>query len=417
MVASHPSIAFIDDNYLIWERLSKAKWIDPKVAADIEEYMLNGWYSNSDMYASYLVKRGARATRYVPSRKVVEVTRSRHALGHEVVRLPIGRDGLSATSMASFARQFLREQSRNGIDIVHYGNYYSTFFVPAFLFRLKSRLVAQFSGGEPPSSGGLSGLRWLIGPRFSLKSLDALLLGNTSAEDKRQAGILSDYYRIERGKVRLFPGLCVDEELFRERDREASIRSLGFEQELGHIVSVGYIPKEPVPFLGKNPYLILRLFASLDRTMVNTRKLHFLGFGPGVEDLKLEARRLGVADNTLFHGLVQHHLLPLYYSASELVVNPYPAAHLWTGTVTMEALACGRPVAMFKRAPWAPAELPGGYLLSLDPKGAKSQMESILKNPDAMREKGREAARLPEKFFLRNVGPRLSEIYSEVLAR
>jgi glycosyltransferase involved in cell wall biosynthesis len=72
-------------------------------------------------------------------------------------------------------------------------------------------------------------------------------------------------------------------------------------------------------------------------------RLIIAGDGPLREDLRAQARRLGVEERVSFAGFVPEDRLPDYYRAADLVVMPTRALEGF-GLTTVEALACGTPV-------------------------------------------------------------------------
>lgn len=68
------------------------------------------------------------------------------------------------------------------------------------------------------------------------------------------------------------------------------------------------------------------------------------GTGPMGEELEQLAKDLGVSDSVLFKGYITDELLPLYYQAADLFILPTRALEGF-GLSTVEALACGTPVA------------------------------------------------------------------------
>jgi glycosyltransferase involved in cell wall biosynthesis len=68
------------------------------------------------------------------------------------------------------------------------------------------------------------------------------------------------------------------------------------------------------------------------------------GSGPLRSYLEERASRLGVCSHVRFVGHIPEHHLPLYYQAADLFVLP-TLTHEGFGLVTVEALACGTPVA------------------------------------------------------------------------
>ena len=114
-------------------------------------------------------------------------------------------------------------------------------------------------------------------------------------------------------------------------------------------------------------------------------------------------------------GMVEHSMLPLYYSASDLVFVPYRLEQLNEGSVTIEAFACARPVVAFKRGLTTQTEQRGGFLVEDDPRVGGETLLRYLRRPAFLSEKGREAKALASEFSLETAGRTLENIYSRVL--
>lgn len=93
---------------------------------------------------------------------------------------------------------------------------------------------------------------------------------------------------------------------------------------------------------GKNVAAALRTLALLSEDFSGAR-LEIVGSGPEEESLLLEARSLGLAGQTLFHGNVAHSEVLRICSEAHLMLFPTRVAEGFPKAV-VEALACGLPV-------------------------------------------------------------------------
>ncbi len=97
---------------------------------------------------------------------------------------------------------------------------------------------------------------------------------------------------------------------------------------------------------------------------------------PVWHELSHQAEALELADNVVFYGRVAHELLPKYYNSATVVV--LPSHYESFGLVTLEALACGIPVAATRVGIAADVIIPGvnGYLA--EPQEPKSLAKAII---------------------------------------
>ena len=406
-----PDIALVEDNYVLWETFLRDSWLPQAEKARLEQHMLKEWYSYPDMYASYLSKKGWSVVRCVASNGVSEPTVSTHRLGHSVVQIPTRSHKSSGLQQArTFVNQMLRA-FKEPPRLVHFNSYYSSYFALFGYRRRESVLTCQYSGGEPPRTGPLvERLRWKLPIQRALGRAGGVLVGKFSEEERRQIGILKEYFGLPEDKIVDFPILAVDRTLFFERNKLESARRLGFDESKFNVLVVSSVPKRPKQgSLAKDPFAVLSIFSELRDT--KTWNLHFVGYGPGFRELEAYASQLGVAEMTKFHGIVDHRVLPEYDSASDIVINPYDSLDLKVGTATLEGFACNRPVIMFRRSPSISFEQPGGYLIDRAPKAGARQILSIMGQRDKLRDIARGGQEMVERYDLPRVGERLSEIF------
>lgn len=131
----------------------------------------------------------------------------------------------------------------------------------------------------------------------------------------------------------------VDLERFRPRDRAESRRCLGLDTGGPVLLYVGRFA--PV----KGPDRLLEALALLG-PRPGLRLVLVGGDGaesPAFRALEERARALGLAGSVRFRGRVDQGVIPAYYSAADLLV--VPSHYESFGLATLEALACGTPVA------------------------------------------------------------------------
>jgi glycosyltransferase involved in cell wall biosynthesis len=385
------------------------------------------WESYIDLYCLALMRRGHFCIKYVPSVDAEKVTSHRHKFGHTVKRVPVrhpvlnprwisrrrmGRAGLSTTAYQlqglGFTLNLLKEAKADKVEVFHYSSYYSSFFVPSSLIRSLAPMVAQYSGGALPDQA-LARVLWRVLLAPSLLASSAILVGDYRSELqslRSQAGA-------NLAKIRNFDSPVVDTTVFRPQPREEAILHAGFEGLSTNILSVTSIPSKHSELLAKNPFALVSLFAEAKRLWGSRLTLYLAGFGPGMDELREHARVEGVDSEVKLLGMVKHDLLPVLYSASDLVFVPYPFEKLNEGSVTFEAFACGTPVAGWRRLAETPIEQDGGFLVDMEPVSGAQQLVSRLRDSKYMSMKRAECLKSGRQVSLEVAGEKLDSFYVE----
>ncbi len=172
----------------------------------------------------------------------------------------------------------------------------------------------------------------LVSERKLSHSSDRLLVTT-----ERERDLLARYYDVPRRRIGVVP--CgVNLERFRPITKEKARKELGL-QGAGHVVLfVGRF----VPVKGLD-----RLMAAIGH-LRHHRGLTFVIVGGegrptnSSADLRRLARKASVEGIVRFQGRVEHDLLPLYYSAADVLA--VPSYYESFGMVALESLACGTPV-------------------------------------------------------------------------
>lgn len=167
-----------------------------------------------------------------------------------------------------------------------------------------------------------------------VRAADAII-----APAERERDNLIHLYQARERKIRIIP--CgVNLELFQPENRLECRRRLGIPPDRQVVLFVGRFAalKAVDSLLGAAADLVRRI-PSLHLVLAG-------GDGPesqSVRSLTRLAETLGLRDRVWFPGRVEHHRLPMYYSAADLLV--LPSHYESFGLVVLEALACGTPVA------------------------------------------------------------------------
>lgn len=127
----------------------------------------------------------------------------------------------------------------------------------------------------------------------------------------------------------------IDTEVFSPLPQEEARERLGLPQSGKIIVTVARLSTE------KRQDLLLEAFSQVARRRDDVR-LYIVGDGPERKRLKELSSRLSLDGRVAFVGSVQHAVVPVWLSASDVFCLPSD----WEGcpVVVIEALGCGRPV-------------------------------------------------------------------------
>jgi len=386
------------------------------------------WESYLDLYCLAIRRRGHKGVIYVPSIGVSKTETYIHKFGHEVKRVPAYNRMLAPKALLParsyetgyttvfgqalgppFTLNLLAEAARDGTQLLHYSSYYTSFFVPAFLIAGRIPIVVQYTGGALPQQNPQR-FFWKLSIIPALRASRAVLLGEYDSEIKALVYDLA----VPRKKLELFDTPIVDSAVFHELEKSEAQKKLGFDPDTKNILSVTYIPKKHSMLFAKDPYLMVdiigRAIEGGDDIM-----LHLAGWGVGVDEFREYVKASGLARRVRILGKIAHEQLPLYYSACDLVFVPYRLEKLNEGLATIEAFACNRPVAAFKRNDSDPTEQRGGFLVEDRPEKGGATLLERLRRSGYLEDKGREGMALSGRYTLERAGKRLEEVYSKVL--
>jgi len=154
---------------------------------------------------------------------------------------------------------------------------------------------------------------------------------------EKERDYLTRFYETPRDKVRVIP--CgVNLERFKPVDKIAARQELGMRLEDRVVLYVGR--QAPVKGLDR----LLEAFSHL--THHPHLRLVLVGgdeeASPMYQQLRSGATALNIQKNLVFTGRVDQKVLPLYYSAADVLA--VPSYYESFGLVALEALACGTPV-------------------------------------------------------------------------
>lgn len=347
------------------------------------------WDSYLDFYALALGRMGHEVIKYVPSR-VGKISEHRHRLGHVFKRVP----------EASFNQEILSDAKTEQIDVLHYGSYFSRYFVRSSKLSKMMPTVAQWTGGFLPD-GALKRRVWKAAIRHGLRGCKKVLMGPYP----KATGELYELIGSASERIDGFEAPVVDLERFKPMDKREAQASLGWKPSRLHLLMVCYACR-PEKRFGKRPSAVLPLVKRMGEKV----ELHAAVTGPGVGMMMTEANRLGINDRIIWMlGGRDNRKLPPYYAAADLIINPYEFDRLNQGSVTAEAWACGRPV-MGLKSKDAREEQPGGFLVD-----GSSSFEDRLQG-SYLEDKGKEGLQMRGRFSLETCGRNLDRIYRQAAA-
>lgn len=103
------------------------------------------------------------------------------------------------------------------------------------------------------------------------------------------------------------------------------------------ILFVGYLDEF------KGIFELVNVFSQINAANKNV-KLMMVGPGPKKEDLLKILTEMGIKNDVIFTGMVEHHTIHRYYQAADIFVLPSYTEGGGPPLVVMEAMACGLPI-------------------------------------------------------------------------
>lgn len=161
--------------------------------------------------------------------------------------------------------------------------------------------------------------------------------------------------------------------------------------------------------------LLIRAASKVVKEHPNTIFL-ILGDGPLLSYLKSLTNNLGIERNVRFVGQVPRSLMPFFYAASDIVVDP---TIFGQGYAALEAMACGKPVIGFRTGQVKIADKLSGYLVEpYDIEALADRIALLLGDPELRRQMGKNARMYVERnFSLERRINMLINIYDRILGQ
>jgi len=208
--------------------------------------------------------------------------------------------------------------------------------------------------------------------------------------------------KIPKMKYTNFVAPGVDFDTFNPDVKGEGVRAKYGLEEADLLVHVGRVSLE------KKLELVFEALPSVKKKKPKT-KLMIVGSGPALEHYKELAVKMGIHDDVLFTGFVPGEELAAYYTAGDAFVIASSFETL--GLVTVEALACGLPVAglNFRVIPEIVQDGKNGYLFEFNSKDCASKMLMALDAPDEMRNNAHQSV---QRFESQKCTKKLVDIYN-----
>jgi len=139
--------------------------------------------------------------------------------------------------------------------------------------------------------------------------------------------------------------------------------------------------------------------------------LLMVGAGPGIEETKALAAKLGIVERVVFAGYLKRTELPAAYSMAE--VFAFPSMTETQGLVTIEAMLCGTPVVGIERM--GTAEImrgdKGGFVTEDETEAYAAPIIRLLEDPVLRAAKSEEARTHGRQWSLDACTDRLEDLY------
>jgi glycosyltransferase involved in cell wall biosynthesis len=266
------------------------------------------------------------------------------------------------------SRSILRQVQEISPDIVHIHNYYVWGAAESIEVAKKAgaKVVAQYHG-EPDRLFQLN-----IWNRSPYHQVDMYLVPSI-----REMNQVQKRFSAIPDRVKLFPNVGVDTDLFRRSQDKSKAPSL---------IYVGRLTNEE---RGKRPLMALQILRLLSKEIPSIT-MEFVGDGPAQGILKRYVITSGLQASVRFPGYIENSAIPPLISRAWISLNPILLDELnvyWDG-FTKESLACETPIFAFSSKNATRVKEYGG-LLPRKPKRAADELRDLLFDRDRLANMGR----------------------------
>ena len=174
------------------------------------------------------------------------------------------------------------------------------------------------------------------------------------------------------------------------------------------LIFVGRIGKE------KNVFFLLDSFVKILKKVPNT-VLFIAGDGPEREHLEKKARELGVFENIIFAGYVDHQKIFVAFKMADVFV--FPSKTETQGLVLLEGLAAGTPGVCIDAMGVADIlkGSKGGFLTADDLTVYSEKVIELLNNKNVYEQKKTEALDVAQKFCAEGLAQKMIKVYQKAI--
>lgn len=165
----------------------------------------------------------------------------------------------------------------------------------------------------------------------------------------------------------------------------------------------------------KNIPFLLEGLAKFKENKGDCFRFLLIGDGNEKEELKEEAVRLGLEDNVIFCGCIEHSVIRNYCRACDLFL--FASRSETQGIVLLEAMAAGLPVVGVKATGTSNVVRDGwnGYLTELDVNAWERKLELILEKESQKEWMAENSIAEAKRYRSRNVSEKVERLYQNIL--
>lgn len=215
-------------------------------------------------------------------------------------------------------------------------------------------------------------------------------------------------YLLDNGtmtNVEIIPTGLLEEDFTYHADKSKGIRDRCISGRKYLFCTVSRLEKE------KNISFLLKGLVKLKENIGDCFRFLLIGDGSDRESLELEASNLGISDNVVFTGSIDHDELPNYYSACDGFL--FASRSETQGIVLLEAMAVGLPVVAVEASGVNDVVKDGfnGYLSELDIDQWVDKLTLLIEKEGTREWMGRNAVEEAKGYLSRNVSRKVEQLY------
>lgn len=339
--------------------------------------------------AEALTKGGQRITIFPPRYRSALNARAETVLPITLVPLSVLRP--LSYALGSFLRGLYRALMERPAVV-----YYRWMASPHVVLLAKvvgACCICEVNGEPVPAWASGSGLVRALRHRLARAALRQCDRVVVLTEGLRE--LLVRQYGVPEERILVLPS-GTDMKLFIPRDPDVCRRELNLPAECLYVGFVGTL------YRYQGVATLLEAMAAV-RALCPQARLLVVGDGEAAQELKEQAKALGLSDRVIWAGKVPYARVPAYIGAMTLCVAPFRADRGETSPVKiMDGLACGRPVVASAIESVTAVFAPGSGVRVVEPDNPAALAEAmieLLQNPAACARLGEEGRRFVERRF------------------